>query len=194
MPLEDEQALLPSNKKNEKEEMDDLQKPPANSQVEEKLTDFAYRETCKVIRRGNKSRQWTKISGSNNNLSMHPSLAGPRSMGLIRVQPNMKKTPICTTFLRGITCTDKFCRKRHDVPKESAMPVCQFFQRHGQCLKGEECPFRHVKVNQRAMICPAFALLGFCEDKNCTMKHVHEQRTRPHPIPTTEDALFRQGG
>merc|ERR1712232_1035719 len=102
---------------------------------------------------------------------------GPRNMGLVRVQPNLRKTPICSTFLRGIQCTDKYCKRRHDVPKEFAMPVCSFFQRHGQCLK-EECIFRHVKVNPRATICPSFSLLGFCEDPKCPMKHVQDSNKK----------------
>jgi hypothetical protein len=121
----------------------------------EKLTDFAYRETARK-RQGRYHGQ-------------------QRNMGLVRVQPNVKRTPICPTFLRGVECTDKYCRKRHDVPKEFAIPICSFFQRRGQCLKGDECVFRHVKVNPRAMVCPSFSLLGFCDDESCSMKHMREK-------------------
>ena len=115
--------------------------------VGEKLTDFAYRETS--VRSGKKTK----------------------SRGLVRVQP--QAAPICATFLRGVQCIDETCMKRHDVPQEYAMPICSFFQRQGMCLK-ENCRFRHVKVNPRAMPCPSFELLGFCDDPNCTMMH-----TRP---------------
>eukprot|EP00980_Cylindrotheca_fusiformis_P030096 scaffold24364_cov132-Cylindrotheca_fusiformis.AAC.1 len=150
-------------------------KPSSQEQSEPgKLTDFAFRETRKVIQREPAtSRKWS-ANGGGKNASSATTTAQPtsrRSMGLVRVQPNTEKTPVCTTFLKGIQCNDKFCAKRHDVPKEFAMPVCLFFQRHGQCLKGEDCRFRHVKVNPRAMVCPSFALLGFCEDQDCTMKH-----------------------
>jgi hypothetical protein len=143
----------------------------------EKLTDFAYRETSRVAPRGGQHRTWTLGGGGGG----APTNAGPRNMGLVRVQPDETKTRVCPVFLKGVECTDKYCRKRHDVPKEFAMPVCSFFQRHGQCLKAEgECMFRHVKVNPRATVCPSFALLGFCEDQDCAMRHV---RTNHHSPP-----------
>lgn len=152
------------------------QDPPSERPVaEEKLTDFAYRETSKVIQRESKNRKWSLEDGGNAASAAQPNLSNRRSMGLVRVQPNAQKTPICTVFLKGVQCTDKYCRKRHDVPKEFSVPVCSFFQRHGQCLKGDACMFRHVKVNPRAMVCPSFALLGFCEDQGCAMKHVQSR-------------------
>lgn len=141
---------------------------PNDTTTSEKLTDFAYRQTSRVVQRGQKNPR----EGST-----RAAKSGPRNMGLVRVQPNEKKTPVCPVFLRGVECTDKYCRKRHDVPKEFAMPVCSFFQRQGQCLKGDECMFRHVKVNPRATVCPSFALLGFCEDEDCVMKHVRENNS-----------------
>jgi hypothetical protein len=156
------------------------EKPPPQSQAEEKLTDFAYRETSKVARRvpvESKNRKWSLAQGSTASTAIsQPKPSTRLNMGLVRVQPNTRKTPICTIFLKGIQCTDKYCNKRHDVPKEFALPVCSFFQRHGQCLKGDDCMFRHVKVNPRAMVCPSFALLGFCEDQGCKMKH---EQNRP---------------
>lgn len=147
----------------------------------EKLTDFAYRETSRRVQRGNESKslKWSangNASGSKSTLQQSKGRPIRRNMGLVRVQPNMDKTPICRKFLRGIICTDQYCKKRHDVPKEFAMPVCSFFQRHGNCLKGESCPFRHIKVNPRAMVCPSFVVLGFCDDPECKMKH---ERTTP---------------
>lgn len=97
------------------------------------------------------------------------------NMGLVRV--NSDATPICPTFLRGVRCRNELCRNRHDVPRESARPVCSFFQRHGQCLKGNDCPFRHVKVNSRATLCPGFNLLGYCDDTKCVMKHVSANKS-----------------
>ena len=127
----------------------------------ETLTDFAYREILSSNRgRGGRSRSSRGRGGR-----------GHINMGLVRVNPDHKNTPICPTFLRGIRCENERCRKRHDIPIESARPVCSFFQRHGQCLKGSNCPFRHVKVNARAILCPSFNLLGYCDDKQCVMKH-----------------------
>jgi hypothetical protein len=146
----------------------------------EKLTDFAYHQTSRVVRRQQQgqNRKWTLAAeGGAPNNTKPPG--GPRNMGLVRVAPNAKVTPICPAFLRGVECQDKYCRKRHDVPKEFAMPICSFFQRRGQCLKQQgECIFRHVKVNPRALVCPSFSLLGFCEDQECAMKHVREGKKR----------------
>jgi hypothetical protein len=123
------------------------------------LTDFAYRETAPSRPKGGRFERDTGAPVGKN-------------MGLVRVNPEESKTPICPVFLRGERCEDERCRKRHDVPRESAMPVCSFFQRHGQCLKGVDCPFRHVKVNPLAMLCPSFNVQGFCDDDQCSMKHV----------------------
>lgn len=142
----------------------------ASDAVTETLTDFAYRETSSS-RRGRGGR----FAASGRGGGRH-SARGP-NMGLVRVNPDQSKTPICPTFLRGVRCENERCTKRHDVPREYAMPVCSFFQRHGQCLKGSDCPFRHVKVNPRAMLCPSFNLLGYCEDEKCTMKHVSSNKT-----------------
>jgi hypothetical protein len=140
----------------------------------EKLTDFAYRETRKVAQHGG-SKKWSSSGGASHHQG---NVDGPRSMGLVRVPQDQSKTPICASFLRGVQCTDKYCSKRHDVPPEFAIPICSFFQRQGQCLKGEDCKFRHIKVNQRALVCPNFALLGFCDDKDCVMKHVRQNTNR----------------
>jgi hypothetical protein len=139
----------------------------------EKLTDFAYRETRKVAQHGG-SKKWSSSGGA----SHQDNVDRPRSMGLVRVPQDQSKTPVCASFLRGLQCTDKYCSKRHDVPPEFAIPICSFFQRQGQCLKGEDCKFRHIKVNQRALVCPNFALLGFCDDKDCVMKHVRQNTNR----------------
>ncbi|KAG7358606.1 zinc finger domain containing protein [Nitzschia inconspicua] len=143
---------------------------------EEKLTDFAYVETSRVRNRPKVSRNmhWSKSNNIGDESSDQIRRAS-RNMGLVRVAPNEKKTPICPTYLRGLQCQDEFCRKRHDVPRDFATPVCSFFLRHGNCLRGEECVFRHVKLNPSAMVCPSFSLLGFCEDKACRMQHVRSR-------------------
>lgn len=103
-----------------------------------------------------------------------------KARSLVRVQPDATSTPICPSFLRGRACTDASCLKRHDVPKEFGMPACFYFQQKGLCYK-DDCPFRHVKVNPRAEVCPSFALLGFCEEAGCAMQHIrpaeHHHRT-----------------
>lgn len=153
--------------------------PSKNAVPTEKLSDFAYRETNKVKQYiGNKT--WAangtttthRSSGTTNPASSRPK---SRSMGLVRVKSD--KTPVCPTFLKGLDCFDAHCTKRHDIPREFAMPICSFFQRHGQCLK-EDCKFRHIKVNPRATVCPTFELLGYCEDPACVMKHVRVRQDR----------------
>jgi len=126
----------------------------ANEQYQhqdEKLTDFAYQQTSKS------NRRW-------------------KNMGLVRVA-GAEDAPICPTFARGLPCTNPKCQKRHDVAREA--PICSFFQRNGQCLKRDTCPFRHIKVNPHAMICSSYSLLGYCEDDNCQMKHVAARRGFP---------------
>ena len=121
-------------------------------------TEFAYRQTVSQRGRG-RGRGRGDVAAKSN-------------MGLVRVEPDAATTPICTTYLGGMPCTNPRCKKRHDVPKEAATPICSFFQRHGQCKKRDTCPFRHIKVNPHATVCPSFSLLGFCEDKECIMKHI----------------------
>lgn len=139
------------------------------STTEKQMTDFAYRETSKV----------TTHRGNTLTLHQGQPVAGPprggrcrRNMGLVRVSFDEAKTPICPTFMQGVACTNEACTKRHDVPKEAATPICSYFQRQGQCAKGADCPFRHIKVNPRAVVCPSFGLLGFCQNEDCLMKHV----------------------
>ncbi len=161
----------------------------------EKLSDFAYKEVSRVRQRASgRSLRWTKnengessndidhnktliqSAASTGNPNMRPKI---KNMGLVRVHPNEKTTPICPTFLRGLHCQNEFCRKRHDISKEYAMPACSFFQRHGQCLKGDSCVFRHVKLNAKALVCPSFAMLGFCEDEQCAMQHIRGKAAVP---------------
>ena len=50
------------------------------------------------------------------------------------------------------------------------MPSCKFFL-EGICVK-ENCPYRHVKVNPEASICPDY-LKGYCPNgSTCKMRHV----------------------
>ena len=52
------------------------------------------------------------------------------------------------------------------------MPSCKFFL-EGLCTKGDDCPYRHVKVNESADVCPDF-LKGFCPAAaECKKRHVN---------------------
>lgn len=147
-------------------------------QAHEKLSDFAYHETGRVVQVQQRYQNRTWKAGDNSagtSATTHTeqsNFEGPRKMGLVRAKQH-SNAPICPFYAKGIECTDKFCRKRHDVPKESAVPVCSFFQRNGQCFK-DECKFRHIKT--RAIVCPTFALLGYCDNDDCTMKHLRPQQ------------------
>mmetsp|Transcript_26697 Transcript_26697/g.37628 ORF Transcript_26697/g.37628 Transcript_26697/m.37628 type:complete len:596 (+) Transcript_26697:472-2259(+) len=175
----------------QEESMTSSQAPKPNddddhgTQTIPKLTEFAYRETSKI--KGKRQShpnapaapetgtKWIRGRGTCSTGVQNKN----RNMGLVRVVPDPTTTPVCSTFLRGIECIDETCSKRHDIPKEAATPICAFFQRKGQCLKGDACPFRHVKMNSHAEICPNFSILGFCQDKDCKMKHIfHRSTTR----------------
>jgi hypothetical protein len=177
-------AAASASRQEEEIDQDDSQKNDKkdhhiSDHPKEKLTDFAYRQTSRVrpkTKKPSHNMRWSKTSNdlktADGGVAKLDESTGSRNMGLVRIQPNEKKTPICSTFLRGQQCQNPLCRKRHDVPRDYAMPVCSFFQRHGQCLRGDECIFRHVKVNPTALICPNFSILGFCEDSECSMQHV----------------------
>jgi hypothetical protein len=46
------------------------------------------------------------------------------------------------------------------------------------CSKGDECPFKHVKVRWDVEICPAFSRVGYCEDPNCSLQHAVTKKPR----------------
>ncbi|KAL7455017.1 hypothetical protein ACHAWC_006599 [Mediolabrus comicus] len=105
-----------------------------------------------------------------------------KTMGLIRVKPkNPSDTPICPTFSRGLPCNNAKCTLRHDVATEASRPMCVFFQRNGMCSRGDDCPFKHVKISWDAEICPMFDKLGYCEDESCVLRHVaSSKKSKPN--------------
>lgn len=136
---------------------------------EKSLTDHCYKDTGRGIGGRGRGRGRGRLAGRK----------GGRggNIGLVRVQPsNPSETPICPTFRKGLPCNDPKCIYRHDVCSEASRPICVFFQRNGMCDKGELCPFRHVKVNWNAAICPSFAQFGYCEIDGCTLRHVIEKK------------------
>ena len=96
----------------------------------------------------------------------------PRTMKLIRIQQS-ESTPLCP---RGANCTLATCTKRHDVPMEASKPTCQFFEKDGMCWRGNECPFRHVKVSEDAEVCARFQKFGYCEKKDCYLRHIWRKK------------------
>ena len=171
----------------------------SKARTTEKLTDHAYRHTSQVAvvhqpssslsTRRSKNKQWinnhlnpeTSSSSTTNTPQPKPTLRGGpthKAMGLVRVTAATTRNnndtstlAVCPTFLRGKPCEDPLCRRRHDVPKQAAMPVCHYFlHHHGQCTN-RKCPFRHVKVNPNTLDCPTFLQWGYCKDDDCRMKH-----------------------
>ena len=145
---------------------------PSQAAAGDKYTEFAYRQSSTVSLRGRGRGRGMRGTGGVG------ATARGRNMGLVRVEPDATTTRMCPAYLRGEPCTNPTCRKRHDVPMEAAIPICSFFQRNGLCNRGDACPFRHIKVNPRATLCPSFSLLGFCENKDCVMKHIRAPKSK----------------
>lgn len=142
------------------------------------LTDFCYQDTCPrgsgYGRRGVRSGGRTTITGGN--------------IGIVRVKPNKpSSTPICPTFRRGLPCNNPTCKLRHDVSTEASLQICVFFQRNGMCSKGDDCPFRHVKVAWDTEVCPMFQKLGYCENKDCLLRHVDAKKPTTSASPHAKE-------
>ena len=138
---EDAQNFSPGEKNGNSEEATNENTIKSNessflSTHQKTLTDFCYQDTGGGRCRG-RGRGPSSVRGDGS--------TGGRNMGLVRVKPNDEKG-ICATFLRGLQCNNPTCTLRHDVTTEALRPICVFFQRNGMCNKGDECPFRHVKV------------------------------------------------
>jgi len=142
-----------------------------NISSQKTLTDFCYQDTG----RGRGGRGVIRGRGRGRGRG-RPTVKG--NIGLVRVQDkNLSNTPICPTFRRGMPCNDPKCKLRHDVATEASRPICVFFQRNGMCSKGDDCPFRHIKVPWNVEICPMFQKVGYCEDANCVLRHVDAKKS-----------------
>jgi len=130
--------------------------PTISEKGKSNLTDFAYRQTSGPTTRNLYSKGVKCI----------PTTA--KSRGLVRVGPK-ESDPICKQFLRG-ECNNVHCKKRHDIPRSAATPVCSFFQKGGMCFR-DDCPFLHIKVNMKADICKMFNERGYCDNPDCRLKH-----------------------
>lgn len=144
--------------------------PYSDLQPQKTLTDFCYQDTGRGSDIGSRRGRGNCIG--------HTFTHGGRAfcgknLGLVRVKPHDLSTiPICPTFPRGLQCNNVKCPLRHDVSTEASRPICVFFQRNGMCSKGDECPFKHVKLRWDAEICPTFSQVGYCEDPYCLLRHV----------------------
>ena len=59
------------------------------------------------------------------------------------------KVAVCRKFLAG-SCLNGECLLSHKVAPEK-MPSCKFFL-EGNCTRTDQCPYRHVKVNDSAQV------------------------------------------
>ncbi|KAI5796643.1 hypothetical protein EDC01DRAFT_652237 [Geopyxis carbonaria] len=86
---------------------------------------------------------------------------------------NPNEVAICPRFLASDSCPDGvLCDLSHD-PTPHRVPACYHFLR-GNC-SNSNCRYAHVRVNPAALICRAFATLGYCPNgADCTERHVHE--------------------
>ena len=83
--------------------------------MEKTLTDFAYTSVRSSTAAATcTTRGGRRVSHKRRRRGRRPC---PNN-SLVRVQPDVAKTPICPTFLRGLPCTEERCLQRHDIPKE----------------------------------------------------------------------------
>ncbi|KAK3668702.1 hypothetical protein LTR22_000590 [Elasticomyces elasticus] len=84
-----------------------------------------------------------------------------------------EKVAICKDFLRTGTCVlDDNCDMSHEMSYHR-VSACHHFLR-GNCTN-TACRYPHVKVSPNALVCRAFATLGFCaKGPDCAKRHVVE--------------------
>mmetsp|Transcript_21253 Transcript_21253/g.58847 ORF Transcript_21253/g.58847 Transcript_21253/m.58847 type:complete len:456 (+) Transcript_21253:1014-2381(+) len=132
------------------------------------LTTFAY---CPPTTTGVPTARRTRRADRNNNKNNNKSL--------VRV-PTTNTTRICPLFAKGVDCTQPGCLLRHDVPSSAARPTCRHFLNHGSCLRGNDCPFRHVKGT--AEPCPRWTATGYCTLEHCPLAHVQHKNKILHVV------------
>lgn len=90
-----------------------------------------------------------------------------------KYEHDFNKLAICKEYLRTGDCPDgDACDLSHD-PTPHRVPACTHFLR-GNCTH-EQCRYAHVRVNQAAPVCRAFATLGYCDKgADCPERHVIE--------------------
>ena len=90
-------------------------------------------------------------------------------------RPGERRTVVvCKHWLRSLCKKGDACEFLHEL-NESRMPVCWFFQKYGECVNGEECPYQHIDLALQRPECPWYQR-GFCHrGPLCKFKHVRRQ-------------------
>ncbi|KIW01044.1 uncharacterized protein PV09_07558 [Verruconis gallopava] len=90
-----------------------------------------------------------------------------------RFNHDPSKVAVCKTFLHKRSCpAGSSCPLSHDLTPHRT-PVCMFFAR-GNCTN-DNCQYVHSMPKDGAIVCEAFARLGYCEaGENCPHLHVFE--------------------
>jgi len=88
-----------------------------------------------------------------------------------------QKISLCPLFLAD-KCPHKdapqLCNLSHD-PTPERTPLCVRFNATGECYKGTDCLYPHVRVGPKKGICRDFAVLGYCEKGAlCEASHLRE--------------------
>ncbi|KAG9032092.1 hypothetical protein FRB95_001953 [Tulasnella sp. JGI-2019a] len=97
--------------------------------------------------------------------------------GTCPYQHDSQKIALCPLFLAE-KCPFKdrpeLCSLSHD-PIPERTPICTRFSATGDCYKGADCFYPHIRVGPKKGICRDFAVLGFC-DKGamCEAAHLRE--------------------
>jgi len=83
-----------------------------------------------------------------------------------------EKTVVCKHWLRGLCKKGDLCEFLHEYDL-SRMPSCHFFATYGQC-SNDDCPFLHVRPEDRVKDCPWYER-GFCKHgPNCKNRHMRK--------------------
>ena len=134
-----------------------------NSMTRASITNARNRSINTILKSQTRSKQYcmffNKFGKCNKN-----------EKGLCPYIHDREKVAVCRKFLAG-NCHNERCLLSHKVAPEK-MPSCKFFL-EGLCTKGDDCPYRHVKVNEAAEVCPDY-LKGFCPvGDDCKRRHVN---------------------
>ncbi len=109
---------------------------------------------------------------------LDPDLLGMCGRGLTcKYQHDPSKIALCPLFLAEkcpFASNSSECSLSHD-PTPERTPLCTRFNSTGQCYKGADCLYPHIRVGPKNGVCRDFAVLGYC-DKGalCEASHYKE--------------------
>ena len=134
-----------------------------NSMTRASITNARNRSINTILKSQTRSRQYCMFFNKFGKCNK-------REKGVCPYIHDREKVAVCRKFLAG-NCHNERCLLSHKAAPEK-MPSCKFFL-EGLCTKGDDCPYRHVKVNEAAEVCPDY-LKGFCPaGDDCKRRHVN---------------------